>query len=100
MFLVYKVHSVKRNYWESKELEVKFIFNWEFGEASSEVLDNNDILCKLDVGKYSAGWTHKGLVDYTSFPDSDYTADLKEQLSEIFPFEIPVMNDDGSFSEE
>lgn len=100
MFLVYKVHSVKRNYWESKELEVKFIFNGEFGEASSEVLNNNDILCKLDVGKYSAKWTHKGLVDYTSFPDSDYAAELKEQLSEIFPFEIPVIHDDGTFSEE
>lgn len=35
MFLVYKVHSVKKNYWESKELEVKFIFNGEFGEASA-----------------------------------------------------------------
>lgn len=99
MFLIYKVHSVKKNYWESSELEVKFIFNGEFGEASAEVLENKDIICKLDVGKYSAEWTYHGLVDYTSFPDSDYTGELREQLSEIFPFGIPVMYDDGSFSE-
>lgn len=99
MFLVYKVHSVKKSYWESKELEVKFIFNGEFGEASAEVTENNDIMCRLDVGKYSAQWTHHSLVDYTSFPDSDYTTELKDQLSELFPFQIPVMFDDGSFSE-
>ena len=100
MFLVYKVHSVKRNYWESKELEVKFIFNGEFGEASSEVLDNKDILCKLDIGMYSAEWVYNGETKYTSFPNSDYTIELKEELSEIFPFGIPVVFDDGIFSEE
>lgn len=99
MFLVYKVHSVKKNYWESKELEVKFLFNGEFGEASAEVLENKDILCTLDVGKYSAKWTYKSLVDYTSFPNDEYTTELREQISEIFPFGIPVIFDDGSFSE-
>jgi hypothetical protein len=100
MFLVYKVHSVKKNYWESKELEVKFIFNGEFGEASAEVLETKDIVCKLDIGKYSAQWVYKGLVDYTSFPESDYTSELKEQLSELFPFDIPVVFDNGEFPEE
>lgn len=99
MFLLYKIHSVKVNYWESRELELKFIFNGEFGEASAEVLGTKNILCKLDIGKYSAEWTHNGLVDYTSFPDNDYTAELKEHLSELFPFTIPFMYDDGTFSE-
>lgn len=99
MFLLYKIHSVKVNYWESKELELKFIFNGEFGEASAEVLGTKHISCKMDIGKYSAQWIHNGLVDYTSFPDNDYTAELKEQLSELFPFSIPVVYDDGSFSE-
>lgn len=99
MFLVYKVHTMKKNYWESKESEFKFIYNEEFGVASAEVLDNKDILCKLDVGKYSAEWIHNGETKYTSFPNSDYTTALKEELSNLFPFGIPVVFDDGTFSE-
>lgn len=100
MFLLFKFHTVKKDYWESKEIKLEFMFNEEFGEASAEVLENKDIVCKLNVGKYSAEWSYRSYVEHTSFPNSDYTSELKEQLSEVFPFGLPVVFADGSFSEE
>lgn len=76
----------------------KFTYDGKFGEFSVKMIDGK-LYCYVKLDYLSAKWIYKGDVSYTEFYDSEDVSRFKEALcSEIFPYGLPVVLRDGSYS--
>lgn len=76
----------------------KFVYDGKFGEFSVKMIDGK-LHCYVKLDYLSAKWIYKGDVSYTEFYDSGDVSRFKEALcSEIFPYGLPVVLRDGSYS--
>lgn len=76
----------------------KFVYDGKFGEFSVKMIDGK-LHCYVKLDYLSAKWIYKGDVSYTEFYDSEDVSRFKEALcSEIFPYGLPVVLRDGSYS--
>lgn len=76
----------------------KFTCDGKFGEFSVKMIDGK-LHCYVKLDYLSAKWIYKGDVSYTEFYDSEDVSRFKEALcSEIFPYRLPVVLRDGSYS--
>ena len=76
----------------------KFTCDGKFGEFSVKMIDGK-LHCYVKLDYLSAKWIYKGDVSYTEFYDSEDVSRFKEALcSEIFPYGLPVVLRDGSYS--
>ena len=76
----------------------KFTYDGKFGEFSVKMIDCK-LHCYVKLDYLSAKWIYKGDVSYTEFYDSEDVSRFKEALcSEIFPYGLPVVLRNGSYS--
>lgn len=76
----------------------KFIYDGKFGEFSVKMIDGK-LHCYVKLDYLSAKWIYKDDVSYTEFYDSEDVSRFKEALcSEIFPYGLPVVLRNGSYS--
>lgn len=76
----------------------KFVYDGKFGEFSVKMIDGK-LHCYVKLDYLSAKWIYKGDVSYTEFYNSEDVSRFKEALcSEIFPYGLPVVLRDGSYS--
>ena len=76
----------------------KFVYDGKFGEFSVKMIDGK-LYCYVKLDYLSAKWIYKDDVSYTEFYDSEDVSRFKEALcSEIFPYGLPVVLRNGSYS--
>jgi hypothetical protein len=76
----------------------KFVYDGKFGEFSVKMIDGK-LHCYVKLDYLSAKWIYKGDVLYTEFYDSEDVSRFKEALcSEIFPYGLPIVLSNGSYS--
>lgn len=76
----------------------KFVYDCKFGEFYVNVIDSK-IQCYVALEERSAKWTYHGDVMHTDFYDSEYVSEFKNELcSQVFPYGLPVVLRDGTYS--